>query len=201
MTKSIAFFKKNNVRVVNMSWGGDLRSVETALEQNNAGGTPDERRALARRIYDVSYNGLLTAMKSAPNILFVIAAGNSNNDVKFDEVMPSSFKLPNIMVAGAVDQAGEQTSFTSFGNCDVYSNGFEVESSIPGGEKMKLSGTSMAAPNVTNLAAKLWALHPKFTVAQVKDGIVQGAEEKKSGDKTIKLMDPKATVALFEAMP
>lgn len=201
MSKSIAFFKKNNVRVVNMSWGGDLRSIETALEQNNAGGTPDERRALARKIYDVGYNGLLGAMKSAPNILFVIAAGNSNNDVKFDEVMPSSFKLPNIVVAGAVDQAGEQTSFTSFGNCDVYSNGFEVESYIPGGEKMKLSGTSMAAPNVTNLAAKLWALHPKFTVAQVKDAIVQGAEEKKSGDKTIKLMDPKASVALFEATP
>jgi subtilisin family serine protease len=201
MSKSIAFFKKNNVRVVNMSWGGDLRSVETALEKNNAGGTPDERRALARKIYDVGYNGLLGAMKAAPNILFVIAAGNSNNDVKFDEVMPSSFKLPNIVVAGAVDQAGEQTSFTSFGNCDVYSNGFEVESYIPGGERMKLSGTSMAAPNVTNLAAKLWALHPKFTVAQVKDAIVQGAEEKKSGDKTIKLMDPKASVALFEATP
>jgi subtilisin family serine protease len=184
-----------------MSWGGDLRSVETALEQNNAGGTADERRALARKIYDISYNGLLSAMKGAPDVLFVIAAGNSNNDVKFDEVMPSSFKLPNIMVAGAVDQAGEQTSFTSFGNCDVYSDGFEVESYIPGGEKMKLSGTSMAAPNLTNLAAKLWALNPKLSVAQVKTDIVQGADEKKSGDKTIKLMNPKATVALLDAAP
>jgi subtilisin family serine protease len=62
-------------------------------------------------------------------------------------------------VAGAVDQAGEQTSFTSFGNCDVYSNGFEVERFVPGGDRMKLSGTSMAAPNVTNLAATLWALN------------------------------------------
>jgi subtilisin family serine protease len=199
MSKTIAYFKKNNVRVVNMSWGGDLRSIETALEQNNAGGTPDERRALARSIYDVGYNGLLAAMKDAPDILFVIAAGNSNNDVKFDEVMPSSFKLPNIVVAGAVDQAGEQTSFTSFGNCDVYSSGFEVESYVPGGEMMKLSGTSMAAPNVTNLAAKLWATHPKLSVGQVKSYIVQGAEEKKSGDKTIKLMNPKASMELASA--
>ncbi len=199
--KSVAYFKRHGVRVVNMSWGGDLKSVETALEQNNAGGTPEERRALARKIYDVGYNGLLGAMRSAPGVLFVIAAGNSNNDVKFDEVMPSSFKLPNILVAGAVDQAGEQTSFTSFGNCDVYSDGFEVESYIPGGEKMKLSGTSMAAPNVTNLAAKLWAVHPALSVAQVKDAIVGGADEKKSGEKTIKLMNPKATLALFDAMP
>lgn len=201
MGKSIAYFKQNKVRVVNMSWGGDLRSIETALEQNNAGGTSDERRALARKIYDVGYNGLLSAMKDAPDILFVIAAGNSNNDVKFDEVMPSSFRLPNIMVAGAVDQAGEQTSFTSFGNCDVYSNGFEVESYIPGGDRMKISGTSMAAPNVTNLAAKLWALNPGLSVAQVKGAIIQGAEEKQSGEKTIKLMNPKATVALFETRP
>ena len=83
----------------------------------------------------------------------------------------------------------------------MYSNGFEVDSFIPGGERMKLSGTSMAAPNVTNLAAKLWALNPGLTVAQVKDAIVQGAEAQKSGDKTIKLMNPKASVALFKATP
>jgi len=201
LQKSVAFFKKNNVRVVNMSWGGDLASIDHALELNNAGGTPEERRALARKIYDVGYNGLLTAMKNAPDILFVIAAGNSNNDVKFDEVMPSSFKLPNILVAGAVDQAGEQTSFTSFGNCDVYSDGFEVESYIPGGDKMKLSGTSMAAPEATNIAAKLWAVHPKLSVAQVKDGIVRGADDKPQGGKSIKLMNPKASFALFEAKP
>jgi subtilisin family serine protease len=195
MVKSVDYFKAHGVRVVNMSWGGDLRSVETALEMNNAGGTPDERRALARKIYDIGYNDLFGALKSAPNILFVIAAGNSDNNVKFDEVMPSSFKLPNVIVAGAVDQAGEQTSFTSFGNVDVYSNGFEVESYVPGGDRMKLSGTSMAAPNVTNLAAKLWAVNPKLTVDQVKKYIVQSADEKKSGDKTIRLMNPQASMA------
>jgi hypothetical protein len=40
----------------------------------------------------------------------------------------------------------------------VYSNGFQVKSVIPGGERLKLSGTSMAAPNVTNVAAKQIAL-------------------------------------------
>jgi subtilisin family serine protease len=189
------------VRVVNMSWGGSLQDVEHELELNNAGGTADERRALARKIFAIGYDGLFKAMQGAPNILFVIAAGNSNNDVKFDEVMPSSFKLPNVLVAGAVDQAGEQTSFTSFGNSDVYSDGFEVESYIPGGDKMKLSGTSMAAPNVTNLAAKVWAVHPGLSVAQVKDAIVKGAEDKPQGDKTIKLMNPKASFALFDAKP
>ena len=195
MAKSVGYFKANGARVVNMSWGGDLRSIETALELNNAGGTPEERRALARKIYDVGYTKLFEAMKASPNVLFVIAAGNSNNNVKFDEVMPSSFKLPNILVAGAVDQAGEQTSFTSFGNVDVYSNGFEVDSYVPGGERMKLSGTSMSAPNVTNLAAKLWAANPKLTVEQVKQYIVKNADERKSGENTIRLLNPKASLS------
>jgi hypothetical protein len=37
----------------------------------------------------------------------------------------------------------------------VYSNGFQVERYISGGERMKMSRTSMAARNVTNLAAEL----------------------------------------------
>lgn len=195
MAKSVAYFKVHGARVVNMSWGGDLKSIETALEQNHAGGTPEQRRALARKLYDISYKKLYDAIKGDPGTLFVIAAGNSDNNVKFDEVMPSSFKLPNILVAGAVDQAGDQTSFTSFGNVDVYSSGFEVDSYVPGGDRMKLSGTSMAAPNVTNLAAKLWAVNPKLTVEQVKQYIVQSAEEKKAGDKTIRLLNPKASLS------
>lgn len=195
LAKSVGYFKSNGARVVNMSWGGDLKSIETALELNNAGGTAEERRVLARKLYDIGYTKLYDAMKAAPDVLFVIAAGNSDNNVKFDEVMPSSFKLPNILVAGAVDQAGEQTSFTSFGNVDVYSNGFEVESYVPGGDRMKLSGTSMSAPNVTNVAAKLWAANPKLTVEQVKQYIVKNADERKSGPNTIRLLNPKASLS------
>jgi subtilisin family serine protease len=182
-----------------MSWGGDLRSIETALEQNHAGGTPEERRVLARKIYDIGYKAFAQALRTTPDMLFVVAAGNSDNDVKFDEVFPSSFRGPNVLVVGAVDQAGDQTSFTSFGNCDVYASGFEVESYIPGGERLKGSGTSMAAPQATNLAAKLWALHPKLRASDVKDLIVKGADETRAGEKTVRLLDPKKTIALASA--
>jgi len=190
-SKSVAYFKAHGVKVVNMSWGGDLKSIEVALEKNQAGGTPEERRALAKKLYDIGYQALYKDIQGAPNTLFVIAAGNSNNNVKFDEVFPSSFHLPNVLVVGAVDQAGDQTSFTSFGNVDVFASGFEVESFVPGGDHMKLSGTSMAAPQVTNLAAKLWALHPKMSVKAVKDLIVQSADEKKAGEVTLRLLNPK----------
>ena len=194
--RSVDYFMEQGIRVVNMSWGGSLESVEEALEQTGAPGTPEERRALARRIYDIGYKALFEALRDAPGILFVISAGNSDGNVAFDEFMPSSFKLPNIIVAGAVDQAGDETSFTSFGNSDVYANGFEVESYVPGGARLKYSGTSMSAPNVTNLAAKLWALHPGLTVAQVKQLIVDGADAKQAGERTLKLMNPKRSIEL-----
>lgn len=196
MARTVAFMVAAGARAVNMSWGGDLQSIDRALEQNRAGGTPEQRRALARKIYDIGYDALKEAIGKAPSTLFVVAAGNSDNDVKFDEVMPSSYKLPNVIVVGAVDQAGEQTSFTSFGNVDVYANGFEVESVVPGGERLKLSGTSMAAPQVTNLAAKLWAVRPRLDVSAVKALIVEGSDETKAGDRTIRLLNPKKALEL-----
>ncbi len=194
--RTVDYFVEQGVRVVNMSWGGSLAGIEEALEQTGAPGTAEERRALARRIYDIGYKALFEALRDAPQILFVISAGNSDNNVDFDEFMPSSFRLPNVMVSGAVDQAGDETSFTSFGNSEVYSNGFEVESYVPGGARLKFSGTSMSAPNLSNLAAKLWAVHPGLSVAEVKQLILDGADGKQAGERTIRLMNPARTMRL-----
>jgi subtilisin family serine protease len=96
------------------------------------------------------------------------------------------------VTAGAVDQAGDETSFSSFGRTVVvHANGFEVDSVIPGGERLKLSGTSMAAPQVTNLAAKLFALDAKLSATQVKALILTSAERK----GRVNLIDPKAAIA------
>jgi subtilisin family serine protease len=193
----VDYFKAHNVRVVNMSWGGSLSDVEDALLKNGVA-DPAERKKEAREIFDIGRDGLLAALKSAPDILFITAAGNSDNDVNFDEVVPSSFNLPNLITVGAVDQAGDVTSFTSFGkNVTAYADGFEVESPIPGGTTLKLSGTSMASPEVTNLAAKLFALDPSLKPADVIDLIKQGLVPSKS-DPRIQLIDPKKSVAALK---
>lgn len=194
--RTVDYFVEQGVKVVNMSWGGSLAGIEAALEQTRAPGTPEERRALARRIYDIGYKALYEALRDAPGILFVVSAGNSDANVNFDEFLPSSFKLANVLVSGAVDQAGDETSFTSFGNSEVYANGFEVESYVPGGARLKFSGTSMSAPNVTNLAAKLWALHPDLTVAQVRQLILDGTDDRQAGERALKLMNPKRSIEL-----
>ena len=197
--ETVKYFHANKVRVVNMSWGWDLKEIEGMLEANGIGKDGEERSQLTRKIFDIYKNGLYNAIKSAPEILFITAAGNSDNDVTFDEVIPSMFNLPNLITVGAVDQAGEETGFTSFGeSVDVYANGFEVGSYLPGGNKMEMSGTSMASPNVVNLAGKLLALDYSLTTESLVKLIKEGAET--SEDGRIILINPKKSVELLKTL-
>ncbi|MEO1077992.1 MAG: S8 family serine peptidase [Pseudomonadota bacterium] len=192
------YFRSNGVRAVNMSWGGSLRGIEEALEANAAGGSPEERKALAREIYNVGDEALRRAISESPDILWITSAGNSDNDVRFDEFYPSSYEYANLLTVGAVDSAGDETSFTSLGKVDVYGNGFEVESYVPGGKRIAYNGTSMSSPQVMNLAGKLLARYPQLSVAELKSLIIEGSTEKALEARNIRLIDPAATLRLAE---
>lgn len=195
---AVDYFRAAGVRVANMSWGWTLKEVEGVLESNGVT-DPEERAARTREIFGILKTGLHDALASAPEILFIAAAGNDDNDVRFDEVIPPSFDLPNLMIVAAVDQAGDPTSFTSGGsNVVVYANGFEVESYVPGGSRMAFSGTSMASPNVLNLAAKLLALNPELTPAEVQVLIIEGATPRE-GDRSMLLIHPRRSVELLRS--
>jgi hypothetical protein len=192
------YFSQHNVRVVNMSWGWTFKEIEGSLEANGVGESAEERVEMAREMIGILSKGLHDSMASAPEILFISAAGNDDNDVEFDVVIPSSFEMPNLMIVGAVDQAGDPTSFTSGGrNVRVYANGFQVESEVPGGGTMKMSGTSMASPNVCNLAAKLITINPELTPTEVVALIEEGADPNKD-HPDILLINPKNTVAMVK---
>jgi subtilisin family serine protease len=194
----VGWMQRNHVRVVNMSWGGNPSGVEDALEKNGVGKTAAERKELARKLFAIDRDGLYAALKSAPEILFVCAAGNSNSDSGFEEFIPAGFDLPNLLVVGAVDQAGDEASFTSYGKTvKVDANGYQVESFYPGGTLIRESGTSMASPGVANLAAKLIALDPKLTPTETIDLIVKGATP--SADGRRHNISPKASVELLKA--
>jgi subtilisin family serine protease len=191
---TVAYFKATGVRVVNMSWGLDYKSIEGTLEAKGAGGTAQERSDFAKRLFAIERDGLEAALKSAPEILFVAAAGNSDNDNQFSQTIPSGFTLPNLLTVGAVDSSGKPTGFTTFGkNVRLYANGFEVESYVPGGKRIKYSGTSMAAPNAANLAAKILALNPKLTPADVSALIAKHATPME-GRSELSVINPKATL-------
>jgi len=190
----VDFMKKNGARVVNMSWGGSVKAIEGDLEVCGIGKTAEERKALAREYFDIAKDSLTKAFASAPDILFVTAAGNSNQDASFVEDIPAGIVLPNLMTVGAVDRAGDEASFTSYGPTVVaHANGYQVESVIPGGEKLAESGTSMASPNVANLAAKILAVNPKLTPVEVIALVRETADRSADGRRV--LINPKKAIA------
>ncbi|HEY9405344.1 MAG TPA: S8 family serine peptidase, partial [Pyrinomonadaceae bacterium] len=103
------------------------------------------------------------------------------------------------LAIGAVDERGAAASFTSFGkNILLYAQGVNVPALIPGGGNLMFGGTSAAAPQTSNLAAKLFALKPKLTVAEVIKLIQNGADASES-DNRLMLINPKRSVELLTA--
>jgi len=198
MQASVDHMKRQGVQVVNMSWGGNVLDVERELEQCGLGKTPEERKATAREYFETTKRALTRAMASAPGILFVTAAGNSNQNASFVEDIPAGIVLPNLITVGAVDKAGDEAPFTSYGpTVAAHANGYLVDSVIPGGERVAQSGTSMSAPQVTNLAAKMLALNPALKPEQVI-AIIRETTDKTADGRRF-LINPKQAVAAAQA--
>ncbi len=190
------FIRKTGARVVNMSWGGDLRSYEVELEQCGIGKDQAERKPLARKYYDTHVAALKSAIASLPEVLFVTAAGNDGNDATFNDTYPSSFVLPNLVTVGAVDRAGDEASFTSYGPTVVlHANGYQVESYVPGGKRIAFSGTSMSSPQVTNLAAKLFAVKPSLKPAEAIQ-VMRSTADRSADGRRILINPAKALAAV-----
>jgi len=192
--QSVAFMKKHNVRVANLSWGKDKSFIANTLKIT---GQETDSKIIAKRtddIFEIMETGLTNAFKSAPDILFVVAAGNENSDVDKIGSLPGGINLPNVIAVGAVNKAHLPTSFTSYGeSVDVYANGLEVMGRIPGGRFMLASGTSAAAPQVTNLAAKIFAVNPSLTAVEAKKIIEDTSTPE--GEQNLKVVHPVNAVA------
>jgi subtilisin family serine protease len=193
-----AYFRANHVRVVNMSWADNVAEFEQWLAKTDKNSDPQTRKQKAQELYAIWRSAVENVIKSTPGTLFVAAAGNADNDASFAAEVPASLSYPNLITVGAVNQAGDATSFTSYGpTVAVYADGYHVASKIPGGYVVKFSGTSMASPNVSNLAAKLFALDPSLTPEQVRALIVKGAT--RSDDGKLPLIDPQRSVELLHS--
>jgi subtilisin family serine protease len=194
---AIKYARLANVRVVNMSWRMPRDALEQELAIKGIGNSPAERAELSRHMFRAFAHQLHDAMAKSPDILFIAAAGNEANDADFNEYAPAAMHLRNLLTVGAVDEAGKPASFTTTGKyIDVYANGCQIDSVIPGGKHMKFSGTSMAAPQVANLAAKLIALKPDLTVQQTIDLMWRGATPMPGHDGD-RIINPAASIALL----
>ena len=119
--------------------------------------------------------------KLAPKTLFVVAAGNdtSNNDKLYD--FPASIRATNKIVVAATLGYNELAEFSNFGarTVDVAAPGVAIQSTGTNQTYVHMSGTSQAAPFVTNVISLVKDINPKLSAAAIKK-IVLGTVDVKS---------------------
>lgn len=130
---------------------------------NASWGSIEESIALTEVIRNVTQCG----------ILVVCAAGNQRTDRPF---YPAALK--ETIAVAAIDDEGKKAIFSNYGPwIDICAPGVAIYSTWPNNTYWELSGTSMAAPLVSGTAALVWSLHPEFTANEIRNAIIQTADE------------------------
>ena len=180
----------NNLGVVGVNWRVSLLPLKFL---NSSGNGPTSAAvaainyatALGVDVLNNSWGGydfsqtLLDAIRSAETagVLFVCAAGNngtSNDNLPF---YPANYDVSNVISVAATDQYDSKAVFSNFGpaTVDLAAPGVDIYSTLPGGHYGPLSGTSMAAPHVSGVAALIRAVAPDMPAVEVKREILEGA--------------------------
>jgi formylglycine-generating enzyme required for sulfatase activity len=163
---------QDGAKVVNMS----LQWIDNSLC-----GTEGTEETLEKvtQTNDIFRHSILQAQQAGHDVLWVFAAGNECRDVKYASPASLVGEFPaNTMAVASIASSGKRAFTSNYGNLiTVAAPGETIYSTLPNNNYGLLSGTSMAAPHVTGLAALVFSHHPGFTAAQVKECIVNAAQE------------------------
>lgn len=120
---------------------------------------------------DTSYSEALNkAVQEAykKGVLIVAAAGNEGDMGKnVQRVYPAAFS--HVISVAATDSRDKRASYSSYhSTVDIAAPGDDILSTLPDGKYGWMSGTSMATPMVTGVAALIWSYEPKLNKSEVE---------------------------------
>lgn len=131
-----------------------------------------------------SYNEALAQTMQNSKMLFVVACGNGGiaglgYDTDAYPVYPASFPYDNVISVSNLLFDGNLSRDSNYGaaSVDLAAPGTYILSTLPGNEYGFMSGTSMAAPMVTGVAAMLYSYRPDISLADVKNILIQSSRK------------------------
>ena len=160
VANAIRYAVDNGANIINMSFGKGFSPEKAAVDE--AVKYADSKGVLM--VHAAGNDGENLAEKPSFPTPVYVGGGKPNNWI---EVGASSWKGLDSLAA----------SFSNYGKAqvDVFAPGVDILSSVPGGGYERQSGTSMAAPVVSGLAALLMSYFPNLTAADVKRIVLQSA--------------------------
>jgi len=133
---------------------------------------------------------LFKALKLAKrrNVLVVMSAGNQAMSLDENWRFPQSISklyeknFSNVLIVGASSKKLNKNLLDEDSNyglksIDIFAPGEDIPTTLPNNEFTTKSGTSFAAPIVTNVAALLWSHYPKLKASEIKKIIMQSGAE------------------------
>lgn len=140
----------------------------------------DENRRISILNHSISGFGKSTDIASAISNfpgLFVWAAGNDSNNIDSMSNV-SKFELPNLISVGALNSTGQRASFSNYGqnSVKIYAPGDRIYSTLIDNNFGYMSGTSMATPHVSGVAALMLSINPYLSGSQLKTSILNSAD-------------------------
>lgn len=120
-----------------------------------------------------NYSQALELAIEESSMLFVTAAGNEGSNNNSTPVYPANFRLPNVISVAFIDAFGHLSASSNYGTStvDIAAPGQDIYSTLVGTYGYS-SGSSMAAPHVSGLAAMIYAYRDDIYPSQVKDLII-----------------------------
>lgn len=183
----------NRVGVAGVCWEVTMMAIKAFDDTGNAT-TSDTIEAIhyavanGAQIINASWgqddpsHALEEAVAAAINAgtLFIAAAGNENTDAT---VFPAAFD--HVVSVAATDRKDQRPRFSNYGaRVDLAAPGEFILSTMPDSRYEYFSGTSMAAPHVTGVAALVLANHPEFSNRDVAN-ILRNAVDPLKTDKSM----------------
>jgi thermitase len=141
-----------NVRIISASWGSTQKS-----------------KALEDAIREAGEAG----------ILFIAASGNASANADKSPHYPASYELPNVISVAALNRKDELASFSNYGAKRVHiaAPGVDILSTWLGGAFEEHSGTSMATPEVSGVAALVLAVDPDLSVTELRERLLKSVDK------------------------